>query len=614
MRILKLNAKVSLLLKQQGTSLLCHEDASPEFAQLWQTMAKSSAPKAQQDIRPELEALQNGMNTILDGLEQSKAININIGDEEHVFELGLYPMPEHGLLLLTLENISAIKGLQKKIQRQNNAFDILDQANSGVIFQISINPQNKFSIDFISTRLSQTMQLPRVSVPDFINALDDNSRLVIRDHFLSRREHFEVDGVILKPQKRHWKARASILEESDDGHVTYLGILENMTDQVEQLEQLNYTSSFLSSITQNIPIAIAVSHIPDKRYLYVNPELCRISDHPESAFISGGLAFTRDHLLADAEQRDGFFAGLDNARNFYKNPAVSLDHAFESPVKIRTSKGEERTLFTTFRPLGTRAADGAPDTFIHISQDITERLEREQQKRQDEILLVQSHKMVELGEMASCIAHEINNPLSIMSHLLENIEQRYPSDSDVSRSFQTLERIHKIVKALTHFARSPHSPSVTLKPIPLRSIIEDLLLLCQNRLTNHNIRFDYEGELDLCPKINDTLLAQVLLNLVNNSYDALEEVKGDNKWLKITATRAGDQLELNFCDSGKSAGLKEMNRWLTPFYSTKPPGRGTGLGLAICQTLLQSHQGRIIPIESEHTCFKIELPFWPDEL
>ena len=452
------------------------------------------------------------------------------------------------------------------------------------------------------------MQIPGFSGDDFIQSLDETTRLDIYEAFRQNDGKSEIhfEGSFEEPHKRYWTIRASFLEVEDDGSTIFFGVLENNTEKMLQIEQIKYTSSFLSSLTKNIPIGVAVSDISQKKYLYVNQELCRISGHPEESFLAGGLSFTRDTLLLDGQ--DEFFSNLDKGQAYYNSPNANLDHSLQGQIRIRTKTGDERHLLVTFRPLGEKSPNGSYDTFIHLSEDITERVRLENQRRKEEVLLVQSNKMAELGEMASCIAHEINNPLSIMSHLLENIESRH-NDDEFKHVFQTLERISKIVKSLTGFARDAGEAGPGDEPISLSQIISDTMLLCQNRLLNRNIAIDFSGDLEACPHINDTLLSQVLLNLINNSYDALEHLP-ENRWMKLTASIKGNAVSITFTDSGLAPDIKTMQSWFEPFVTSKPKGRGTGLGLSICQNLLRAAGGAIRPLRTKHTSFQISLPLW----
>lgn len=579
-----------------------------DFAALWSRIFPNCQLTREVEIFDFLSQEIAGLKAIIAELPKSGPVSIDVGDKESSFEITLFP--NFGDVVIDLVDTTGLRSLQRKIQRQHAAIELIDHAHPGALFQVKRDSQGLMSFDFASPRLPEIMEMPGLTVENFIQSMSDKTRDTIYDAFRKSDGTHEIvfEGTLDEPYKRYWTIRASVLDKDDDGSITFLGVLENNTEKMLQLEQIKYTSSFLSSITQNVPIGIAVSNIPKKQYLYVNQELCRITGHPEESFLSGGFAFWRDKVLLHHQEQ--LFENLDQIRDYYQSSATNFNHSVKLNLSIRTKGGDERHLFLLVRPLGEKSEQGTYDTFIHLLEDITERVRLENQRRKEEVLLIQSNKMAELGEMASCIAHEINNPLSIMSHLLENIESRH-SDEEFKHVFQTLDRISKIVKSLTGFARDAGEAGPGDKPIALSSVIVDTMLLCQNRLLNRNISLEYSGDLHACPHINDTLLSQVLLNLINNSYDALENFEQE-RWMKLTAVIKGNALSITFADSGIAPDIKIMQSWFEPFYTSKPKGKGTGLGLSICQNLLRAAGGAIRPLNTKHTSFQISLPLWKE--
>lgn len=595
------------MLERHDDQLIICSEVETAFSALFAHFFTSQKIKQNDDIYPYLLAVVPDLRAIINELDQSGSVAVYTSNEETALEITLHPLNAQKILL-ELEDRTNVRALQRQLHVKQETLELIDQAHPGALFEVKRDHENRISMSFVSPRLAEVMQLENLEVDQFLQNIDADIRKKIFDGLKSctKTKEFIIEGVLHLPQKRYWLMRASVLTSSNDSTIL-LGVLENTTEKTLQLEQIKYTSVFLSTITQNVPVGIAVSHIPDKRYLYVNNQLCRITGFSEEEFLSKGLALTRDYILAD--DKDGFFTNLDNARAFYHQDNADKNHAFSAQIRITTKEKQERYINVSFRPLGDKSEHGTYDTFIHLSQDVTSQVLSERQKRKDEILMIQSNKMAELGEMASCLAHEINNPLSIMTHLLENIETRY-KDEEIQLAFQVLERMSKIIKALTGFARDAGDSPPGEKAIPLRQIISDTLLLCENRLTNRRIRFETQGDLNVAPYINDTLLSQVLLNLINNSVDALEKSEGP-KWLKINVQVHKNALNINFSDAGKAPDISIMQQWFEPFYTSKPKGHGTGLGLSICQNLLRSAGGIIRPMIRDNTTFQISLPLWP---
>lgn len=245
------------------------------------------------------------------------------------------------------------------------------------------------------------------------------------------------------------------------------------------------------------------------------------------------------------------------------------------------------------------------DDFI-ISQNII---------KLQESKIVESSKMASLGEMASSIAHEINNPLAIISakaqqlekifHQSQNFDDKFKALEHTGKIRDTVDRIAKIIKGLRQFARDgEHDP---MRTSSLAAIIEDTLSLCKEKFRSGGVEvtlnLEYRGEI-LC---RDTQITQVLLNLLNNSFDAINESK--IKWIDISTTLTTEGIEISVTDSGLGIPKEIQSKILDPFFTTKEVGKGTGLGLSISKGIIDSHKG-ILRVDDKciNTRFVILIP------
>jgi len=227
---------------------------------------------------------------------------------------------------------------------------------------------------------------------------------------------------------------------------------------------------------------------------------------------------------------------------------------------------------------------------------------------------LQTAKLASLGEMSSAIAHEINNPLAAIAgqvHLLKRLISS--SDPDyILKSNEYLEKINNNVKRITKIifglkSFSRDSFNDPLKIVSLKSILDESLSLCEERLKNNAITVALNTFSNIEIECKEIQLEQVFVNLINNSFDAIKDK--DEKWIKITVTELDSTVEIIFQDSGLGLPQEIIDRVMEPFFTTKVNGQGTGLGLSISAGIIKNHQGKFfIDKSNKHTTFCITLP------
>ena len=262
------------------------------------------------------------------------------------------------------------------------------------------------------------------------------------------------------------------------------------------------------------------------------------------------------------------------------------------------------------------------DLLVEAVNSMKQRVEEDRHLKNDEInrqkaSSIHSAKLASLGEMAAGIAHEINNPLAIISsraHMISKIEHKnLNSNQRILESCEnihnTVERISKIIRGLLHFSRSDHSEDAEYKTIGARELIDKTLGLFEERFKNNGVELrkavDIVVEANL--SCNQVQIGQVLINLLNNSYDAILDLK--EKWISVKIARENEMIVIEVVDSGGGIPESIQEKIFQPFYTTKPIGKGTGLGLGICKGIIEKHHGRFsYETLDGHTCFRILLP------
>jgi PAS domain S-box-containing protein len=258
---------------------------------------------------------------------------------------------------------------------------------------------------------------------------------------------------------------------------------------------------------------------------------------------------------------------------------------------------------------------GKSNRLMSTIQDMTlqNQAERELQKAKD--LLMQSEKLVSIGRLSAGVAHEILNPVNIISvelQLLFKMEALSPeAKGELTVCMEQVKRIVAIAEGLKQFSRIPIQK--TMKN-DMKRVIDHILSLSSSQLKIEAIETEVYHQPDL-PEVpmDREKIKQVILNLITNAIDAMEGK--EKKVLRIstsweTAIEGEDCVRVIIADSGTGIQEKDVPVLFDPFFTTKEPGKGTGLGLFISYGIIHDHGGRIWAENNEWggASFFIELP------
>jgi two-component system NtrC family sensor kinase len=227
--------------------------------------------------------------------------------------------------------------------------------------------------------------------------------------------------------------------------------------------------------------------------------------------------------------------------------------------------------------------------------------------------LVHTEKMAAVGQLVSGVAHEVNNPLTAIlgfaDLLMKNPDLPESARKDLRVILQEAQRTQQIVQNLLSFARQmpPQRNPVQLNPILRRTI-----QLRSYDFNSHGVEVIEHLDEALPDVIGDAhQLQQVFLNILNNAYDAVEEL-GRPARIEIASAKSGDSVEVSFSDNGN--GITHPDKIFDPFFTTKEVGKGTGLGLSICYGIVKEHGGEILyhnNLGGEGATFIVRLPAAP---
>jgi len=256
---------------------------------------------------------------------------------------------------------------------------------------------------------------------------------------------------------------------------------------------------------------------------------------------------------------------------------------------------------------------------IGVARDITRRRMEMVKQQEIEMRALTQDKLASLGEIATGIAHEINQPLSYIKIVLEatlrDTEKEKLDKEELTEDFnESIRQVGKISDIISHLRTFGRNDATSLQPVKLSRVLDDTLILMKERLRIKNIAIDIRLPENF-PLLygNHAKLEQVFINLIQNSMDAMEE-QGKGA-IFLTAHTDKDEAQIIFSDNGKGIAPTHQEKIFEPFYTTKEAGKGTGIGLSIVYGIIQEHNGAITCDQEadEGATFRIRLPVYREE-
>lgn len=387
--------------------------------------------------------------------------------------------------------------------------------------------------------------------------------------------------------------RGCIIHRKSDGSPErMIGVNVNVTPMIKWEQSLIISEQQLKSMIQSLPTPVAMF---DKELKYLAFSARWLDEWQNFGRAKEGQTVRADFL-------PDWIRTMDRALN---GETLSKDEDL-----VNFGEGAQFWLRWAIQPW--KNANGEIGGVIVMAENISNRKEAEMR-------LTQASKLSALGEMAGGIAHEINNPLSIIKgyiDLLRRHSSRHSLSPElllqyINKMDQTVSRISRIVNGMRRFARES-SMDEKVK-YSLNKIVEETLDICQERINNNGTAVDVEylksdAEI-MCRPVE---ISQVILNLINNSYQATSSYP--HPWIKIKMEELPDIYRVQITDCGEKISPAIRQKLFQPFFTTKDIGVGTGLGLSISRGIVEEHHGKLYyQDEAPNTTFVIELPKMPSE-
>ncbi len=404
----------------------------------------------------------------------------------------------------------------------------------------------------------------------------------------------EESGTGKDGKPTHWIVKTSPVKNDAGDVVAAMEISLDITHRRVLEEQLKKSEEKYRAIFDNIPNPVLVMDLHSFEILDCNESIYPV------------YGFTRKEVVGRSFL--DFFS--EEERDHY-----ALRLATTSVLnRVRHLSKHGKNLYVTIRSSASEYPGGK--VLLVTISDITKRLETEQQ-------LIQASKMATLGEMATGVAHELNQPLSVIktasSFFMKKVSKNETIRPEILNelSSEIDSHVDRATKIINHMRQFGRKSDINLEPVSVNDALKRASEIFSQQLKVRGIKVEWEIAGDLPPVMADAgRLEQVFINLLINARDAIEE-----KWEQYTDTAGTGTIRLmsgldeaavvvRVCDSGKGVPSEIIDKVFEPFFTTKKVGKGTGLGLSISYGIIKEFGGtiRVQPGEQEGTCFILSFP------
>lgn len=243
--------------------------------------------------------------------------------------------------------------------------------------------------------------------------------------------------------------------------------------------------------------------------------------------------------------------------------------------------------------------------------------------RELEAQLLQSARLISMGQMAAGVAHELNQPLGAISNVVNDVYLRLKdgialSEEELSQMMQqsmgVIKRMSETINHLRIFSRD--EAQAPPEPFDLNTVVESSLTLIGTQLKNHGIGLHLNLDTNLPELLGHAhQIEQVVVNLLSNASDAVDK-KESNKRIEVKSFCDKGHIVLEVKDNGEGIAEENLSRVFEPFFTTKEADQGTGLGLSISYAIVKNHGGHIVceSVLGQETVFRVMLPVESDKV
>ena len=369
----------------------------------------------------------------------------------------------------------------------------------------------------------------------------------------------------------------------------------------ERTSELGQANAFRKAMEDSLLVGMRARDL-DGRIIYVNPAHAQIT------------GYTAQELMGQLPPYP-YWHPDDVERHWNNSDAALRGQAALSGWESRLLHKDGHEVHTMVYTAPLIDAAGHHSGWMSSVVDITQQKKSEALQRQQLEQLQHAQRLAGMGEMASIIGHELNQPLEAMGNFASaaqdfaeqnRTDMLYSSLGEIRQQIQRAAAILKRIKTIGK--RQTPGPA----PMQLNSVAENVLNWLAPQIHHSQVRVETRFEAGLKPVQADAvLIEQVVLNLVINAMQAMREVPAERRLLVIETSQEGQHVCLRVRDHGPGVPDDMASRIFEPFYTTK--AEGLGLGLNICRTIVEGHRGSLTVRNSDSggAIFSLQLEITP---
>lgn len=479
-----------------------------------------------------------------------------------------------------------------ELARSNERFQMAAQGSNEGLYDVGITRGDGYFSDRLTRILGINLsgEGARAALHRFLKIVRREDRKNVRRALFAflktaSRNTLTLDFRIIRPDRKElWlTATAVVVREPFTGRpVRIVGAVGDVTEKKRAEVRMKASERRFRSIAEAHPVPVIIATVKEGEVVFA-------SDGAEK-LLRTAVGQLRGSFL------DNFFVDSDQRRT------IMDDMKKTGQVELREATLRRAADKKTFpAAISARMIDyeRRPCAVLGL-YDLSERKTAENRIKDAEAALQQSEKLAALGGLLAGVAHELNNPLSVIVGQAVLMRESAKDEKVAQRSDKIQkagERCSRIVRSFLALARRKPTERVA---IDINDVVESSLELLAFQLRTDNVELikKFSGNL---PKVmaDADQMTQVITNLIVNAKHALGEKQGtrtitvETKMAPPSKTSSDEYVQITVSDNGPGVPKEIAKRIFEPFFTTKPAGTGTGVGLSLCHNIVESHGGRI---------------------